>query len=162
LAQPLPIYTSHPDSEETGFDIHPGKGWEDNLNPTKYSSIQIVDMESVVFKGTYTSHVAPFFCVNLDHVSYPEVAITDGLGCPIQVHPLRTEPDLYLKPLLTLKEEFLFTNDQPSTALTNCALVLEDDISLIVEVEHYRAAKAEAQNLANQMTNLKQKFDDVN
>ena len=141
--------------EETGFGIHLGEGWEDNLNPTKYSSIQIIDTENVVFEGTRTSHIAPFFHVNLDHVPYPEVAVTDGLGCPIQVHPLHAEPNLYPKPLLTLKEEFLFADDQPSTALTDSVLVLEDDISLIMEVECYRAAKAEAWNLANQMTNLK-------
>jgi hypothetical protein len=89
---PLPIYTSRPDSMtavgETGFGIHPGEGWEDNLNPTKFSSIQIIDSENVVFKGTHISHIAPFFHVNLDHVPYPEVAVTDGLGCPIQIHPL--------------------------------------------------------------------------
>jgi hypothetical protein len=74
--------------EETGFEVHPGKGWEDNLNLTKYSSIQIIDEENVVFKGTHISHVAPFFHVNLDHVPYPKVAITNGLRCPIQLHPL--------------------------------------------------------------------------
>jgi hypothetical protein len=145
--QPLPMYTSCPDSttiiEETGFGIHPGEGWEDNLNPTKYSSIQIINTEDLVFEGSRTSHVAPFFQVNLDHVPYPEVAVTDGLGCPIQIHPLRAEPDLYPKPLLTLKEEFLFTNDQPSMNLVDHVLVLEDDISLIAKIERYRAAKAE-------------------
>jgi hypothetical protein len=165
-AQPLPIYTSHPDSttivEETGFGVHPGEGWEDNLNPTKYSSIQVIDAEDMVFEGTRISHMAPFFRINLDHVPYPEVAVMDGLGCPIQVHPLCAEPDLYPKLLLTLKEEFLFADDQPSTTLVDHALVLEDDISLIAEVERYRAAKAEARSLANQMTNLKRKFDEVN
>jgi hypothetical protein len=141
--------------EETKFGIHPGEGWEDNLNPTKYSLIQIIDTENVVFEGTCTSHVAPFFHVNLNHVPYPEVAVTDGLGCPIQIHPLHAEPDLYPKLLLTLKEEFLFADDQPSTTLVDHALVLKDNISLIMEVEHYRAAKAKAQSLANQMTNLK-------
>jgi hypothetical protein len=71
----------------------------------------------------------------LDHVPYPKVAVTDGLGCPVQFHPLRAEPDLYPKLLITLKEEFLFTDDQPSMALVDRALVLEDDISLIAEVE---------------------------
>jgi hypothetical protein len=152
-AHPLPIYISHPNSAtavgETGFGIHPGEGWEDNLNPTKFSSIQIIDTEDIVFEGTCTSHVALFFCVNLDHVPYPEVAVTDGLECPIQFHSLWAEPDLYPKPLLTLKEEFLFADDQPFTALVDCVLVLEDDISLIAKVEQYRAAKAEAWNLAN-------------
>jgi hypothetical protein len=129
---------------ETGFGIHPGEGWEDNLNPTKFSSIQIIDSENIIFEGTHTSHVALFFHVNLDHVPYPKVAVTDGLGCPIQFHPLRAESDLYPKPLLMLKEEFLFADDQPSTALVNHALVLKDDISLIAKVERYRAAKAEA------------------
>jgi hypothetical protein len=91
-AHPLPIYTSHPDSmtaiEEIGFGIHPEEGWEDNLNPTKYSSIQIIDEEDIVFKGTCISHIAPFFHIDLDHVPYPKVTITNGLGCPIQLHPL--------------------------------------------------------------------------
>jgi hypothetical protein len=158
-AQPLLIYTSRPGSttvaEETGFGVHPGEGWEDNLNPTKYSLIQVIDVENMVFEGIHISHVAAFFHVNLNHVPYPEVAVMDGLGCPIQVHPLRAEPDLYPKLLLTLKEEFLFADDQHSTTLVDHALALKDNISLIAEVEHYRAAKAKAWSLANQMTNLK-------
>jgi hypothetical protein len=164
-AHPLPIYTSRPDSttvvEETGVGIHPGEGWEDNLNPTKYCSIQIINAENMVFDGTCISHMAPFFRVNLDHVPYPEVAVTDGRRCPIQFHPLRAKPALYPKPLLTLKEEFLFADDQPATPLVDCALVLEDDITLISEVERYQAAKVEARGIANQMATLKRKFDNV-
>jgi hypothetical protein len=85
----------------------------------KYSSIQIIDEENMVFEGTSISHVAPFFHINLDHIPYPEVAVTDGLGCPIQFHPLQAELALYPKPLLTLKEEFLFADDQPATSLVD-------------------------------------------
>jgi hypothetical protein len=73
----------------TGYHNNPGEGWEDNLNPTKYCSIQIIDDMNVGgLEGTNISHVAPFFHINSDHIPYPKVAVTNGLGCPIQLYPL--------------------------------------------------------------------------
>jgi hypothetical protein len=74
---------------------------------------------------------------------------------------LHAQPHLYLKPLLTQKEEFLFHDRECFTPLVNEALHMDGDVTLRAKVIRYQRAITEVHSLANQLVSLKRKFNDA-
>jgi hypothetical protein len=97
--------------------------WNENLvdRTFKFPQFMLLDGDE--------QYTAPFYCINMED-QYPTVSITKGCNCLAQSIPLRAQPHLYPKPLLTQKEEFLFHDGECFTPLINEAIHMEGDITL--------------------------------
>jgi len=139
-------WTPSPNGPQPG--VHPGPGWKDNFDTigTRHFFV-IPDGEEDV--------IAPFISYNL-HATFPELLATNGRGCTIHSHPLHACPVRQHHTAISPKDELLLTSGMQFTDLIDWALHKEDDVSLIREVQYFRAHHSKATQLARRIGVLKE------
>jgi len=83
---------------------------------------------------------------------------THGRGCTTHAQRLYAHKDPYPRPMLTKKQWYTFTVNQPHTPIVNATLEQERDFTLLAEVYTYRKANDKVRKLAWDLGDLKRQF----
>ena len=129
-------------------EVHPGPGWKDNFDA-------IGTRHFFVIPNGEEDVIAPVISYDL-HTTFPKLLATNSHGCAVHSRPLHACPVGHHHTAISPKDELLLTSGMQFTDLVDWALLMEDDATLIGEVQYFQAHHSKAIQIACRIGALKE------